>query len=110
MGALLILESSIREDAVEDWYKEYYAYDFTPSKKKKDTVAPMKKPLKLDAVATVMADATDALVMSRLLAFDEGINFKFRVKRAYKRRGSSIGAHTQKKMKKPSKSVAKVSM
>ena len=74
MGALLLLESGIREDVLADWYKFSYTYKYQAFKKKGGSAG---KRLSVDGAATLMANATSALVMSRLLALDEAINYKF---------------------------------
>ena len=74
MGALLLLESGIREDVLADWYKFSYTYKYQAFKKKGGSAG---KSLSVDGAATLMANATSALVMSRLLALDEAINYKF---------------------------------
>ena len=75
-----------------------YTYKYQTFKKKGGNSG---KTLSIDGAATLMANATSALVMSRLLALDEAINYKFvNEKRSGKRAaGDSVGRSSKKSKK-----------
>merc|ERR1711871_927291 len=83
MAAELLLESYIKFDALRSWWKKYYIASY--SKVRKQSV--IDRLPRIHGAATLMANPTLPLLVSRLLVLDQGIDYETKVKKKRGRKG-----------------------
>ena len=87
MGTVLLLESFIKFDALTLWWKKCYIASY----KKVRKLSVTDRLPSLHGAATLMANPTLALVVSRILVLDEAIDYKFKKKKRRGRPSFSVG-------------------
>ena len=94
MAAELVLESYIKFEALQLWWKKFYIACYEKVRK----ISGANRFPSIHGAATLMANPTLPILMSRILALDKGIDYEIK-----NRKRSSVKKQGQKSRKKPKK-------